>query len=72
MSLRESPHHPASPEVTTYRFICVNYLQLDAVLNGCVVRPFRMAVLLLSARLLLDQALLHSHDYATHLLTELN
>ena len=36
------------------------------------VRPLKMAVLLLSVHLLLDQALLHSHDYPILLITGLH
>ena len=32
-------------------------------LSSCMVRPFKMVVLLLSAHLLLNQSLLHSHYY---------
>ena len=39
---------------------------------GCTVRPFKMAVLLLSVHPLLNQPLLHSHDYPILLITGLN
>ena len=32
-------------------------------IDRCMVRPLKMAVLLLSVHALLDQSLLHSHDY---------
>ena len=41
-------------------------------LRSCMVRPFKMVVLLLSEHLLLDQSLLHSHDYPILLIIGLN
>ena len=38
----------------------------------CMVRPFEMAVLLLSVRPLLHQALLHSHNYTVLLIIGLS
>ena len=37
-----------------------------------MVRPFKMSVLLFSINPLLDQSLLHSHDYPILLITGLN
>ena len=42
------------------------------VVARCMVRPFKMAVVLFPVHPLLDQCLLHSHDYPIPLIIGLN
>ena len=50
----------------------VDYISSETYLYWSMVRPFKMAVPLLFVHLLLDQCLLHSHDYPVLLIISPN